>query len=240
MHLRLSLLCAALWAGLAVQAQTCSATSAAQQTTLLELYTSEGCDSCPRADRWLSGVKPSAQVLAAAFHVDYWDRLGWKDRFASAEHTARQVQQQGLSGAGFSYTPQVLSNGRDWRGWPGLPPAPQATARVQIHLQREAADRVSMLATAGPGAPARLGLWWALLEDGHVSQVKAGENRGATLRHDHVVRHYAQLPAWAANTPARLTLLAPRQGEAGRSTRLLVVVTDAATGVPQQAMQLDC
>ena len=92
------------------------------------------------------------------------------------------------------------------------------------------------------GAPPRLALWWALLEDGHATAVRAGENRGEQLRHDHVVRRYASLPAWSVDAamPRSLTLDVPDKGEGGHKARLLVVVTDAASGVPLQATQLDC
>ena len=206
---------------------SCQARSGERQALLIELYTSEGCNSCPPADRWLSSLKGRPDVLAAAFHVDYWDRLGWVDRFGSARHTERQAQQQRSSGAGFSYTPQVLANGRDWRGAPTLPILDKP-ALVQLEAQRIDAQRVAVQVVARPGAPARLALWWALLEDGHVSAVRAGENQGVTLHHDHVVRRYGVLPAWAA------------QKEGGPKARLLVVVTDASTGAPLQALQLGC
>ena len=229
------------WAQAAPSVSTCQVRSAARQLQLVELYTSEGCNSCPPADHWLSGLKNRPDVLAAAFHVDYWDRLGWVDRFGSARHTERQAEQQRSSGAGFSYTPQVLVNGRDWRGWPTLPLL-DSPASVQITLQRLDSRQVSVNVVAQRGAPPRLGLWWAMLEDQHSSAVAAGENHGVTLRHDHVVRQYTPVAAWAAaDSPARsLHLDAPHNGEAGRKARLLVVVTDAATGAPLQAVQLDC
>ena len=87
---------------------------------VVELYTSEGCNSCPPADRWLSKLKADPGVVALAFHVDYWDRLGWKDRFASAAFTARQAEQQASNGARFSYTPQVVVDGQDRKDWPGI------------------------------------------------------------------------------------------------------------------------
>lgn len=233
----------AAWA----QTVACEARSARQQTPLVELYTSEGCSSCPPADRWLSSL-PSAPaagqgqpaVLAAAFHVSYWDRLGWPDRFASADFTARQAALMRPSGARYVYTPQVVWNGRDWRGWPVLPVASDAPARASIALQRHG-GQVQVRVAPGPGAPAQLGLWWALLEDGHGSAVTAGENRGEQLRHDHVVRRHGQLPAFAAQATAALPpLVVPAKGEGGRTARLLVVVTDAATGAPLQAAQLVC
>lgn len=239
--LPLVLSCALLGALGPAVAQTCQARSPEQRVLLVELYTSEGCNSCPPADRWLSTLKDRPQVLAAAFHVDYWDRLGWTDRFASPRHTERQAAQQRSAGVGFSYTPQVLVNGRDWRGWPALPIA-EAMAPVRIALQRRDAQQVAVAVTALRGAPPRLALWWAVLEDDHVSQVKAGENLGATLRHDHVVRQYGSLPAWDAAVAAEHAerLNAATQGEGGRRVRLLVVVTDAATGAPLQAAQLAC
>ena len=221
---------------------SCQARSGDRQALLIELYTSEGCNSCPPADRWLSSLKGRPDVLAAAFHVDYWDRLGWVDRFGSPRHTERQAQQQRSSGAGFSYTPQVLANGRDWRGAPTLPILDKP-ALVQLEAQRIDAQRVAVQVVARPGAPARLALWWALLEDGHVSAVRAGENQGVTLHHDHVVRRYGVLPAWAASTgqPAALAIdLAAAQEKGGPKARLLVVVTEASTGAPLQALQLGC
>ncbi len=224
---------------LAQPAASCTARSGERQAMLVELYTSEGCNSCPPADRWLSTLKSKPELLAAAFHVDYWDRLGWVDRFASARHTERQAEQQRTAGAGFSYTPQVLVNGRDWRGAPSLPVL-DAKARVQIALRRVDERQVAVAITPQPGAPARLALWWALLEDGHVSAVAAGENHGVSLRHDHVVRQYGRLAAWTSSATQELQLMAGANGEGGRKARLLVVVTDATTGAPLQAAQLGC
>jgi len=209
---------------------------------LVELYTSEGCDACPPADRWLSTLKGRPDVLAVAFHVDYWDRLGWLDRFGSPRFSQRQAELQPSSGARFSYTPQVLVNGRDWRRWPGLPALPAATAAtaVQIELRREGEHQVFARVQASPAAPLRLAAWWAVLEDDHRSAVRSGENRGVTLLHDHVVRQYERLPAFAAALPQRWQLPAPRLGEGNRKARLLLVVTEAATGLPLQAAYLDC
>ncbi len=226
----------------AAPAAACQARSGDRQTLLVELYTSEGCNSCPPADRWLSSLVGRSDVLAAAFHVEYWDRLGWVDRFASPRHTERQTQQQRSSGAGFSYTPQVLANGRDWRGAPALPLLDRP-ALVQVQARRQDERRVAVRIEPRHGAPARLGLWWAWLEDGHVSTVRAGENQGVTLRHDHVVRQYGQLPTWAAQagqSAPQLIDMAPHKSESGHRARLLVVVTDGSTGAPLQALQLDC
>src|SRR5512134_3696486 len=102
--------------GVAHASPACTArTSGNEVLPLVELYTSEGCDSCPPADRWLSATFPSGGATASvlAFHVDYWDRLGWKDRFASPDYTARQHAAMRANGKTFVYTPQVLVQGRD-------------------------------------------------------------------------------------------------------------------------------
>ena len=95
---------------------TCQAISGERRTPVIELYTSEGCSSCPPADRWLSQWGSQPEVIALAFHVDYWDRLGWPDRFASAEATARQHALAQAAGRVQVYTPQVIVDGADWRG----------------------------------------------------------------------------------------------------------------------------
>ena len=182
-------------------------------------------------------------MLESAFHVDYRGRLGWADRFGSPQHTRRQAEQQRSAGPGFSYMPQVMVNGRDWRGAPTLPVL-DAKAPVQIDLRRLDERQVAARISAQRGAPTWPALWWALLEDGHVSAVGAGENHGLALRHDHVVRQYGRLPAWGAaagdNPLHELRLMAAQNGEGGRKVRLLVVVTDAATGAPLQATRLGC
>ena len=217
---------------------TCRVEASGAPPRVVELYTSEGCNSCPPADRWLSSLMGRGDTLAAAFHVDYWDRLGWRDRFGSARHTERQSQMQAHAGVGFSYTPQVLVDGRDWRRWPSLPPIPDAgRGRATLVLQRDG-DKVQWQVQPAADAPARLALWWALLEDGHVTEVKAGENAGATLHHDHVVRRFGAVPPWRGTSAQ--TIEVPASGEGGRPLRLLAVVTDAANGATLQAAQLRC
>jgi hypothetical protein len=217
-------------------AQVCQASSSARVPVVVELYTSEGCNSCPPADRWLSTLKDKPDVLAAAFHVDYWDRLGWKDRFGSARFSERQAQLQVADGARSSYTPQVRVNGADWRRWPELPAATVASS-VKLALQREG-DQVELRVQPDTTDERRYALWWAALEDGHVSDVKAGENSGVRLHHDRVVRQYGRIEPWRGPLVQRID--APARGEDGRAVRVLAVVTDARTGATVQAVQLRC
>ena len=159
-------------------APACSARSAATVTPVVELYTSEGCNSCPPADRWLSKLKADAPVVALAFHVDYWDRLGWKDRFASPAFTQRQAEQQRTSGARFSYTPQVIIDGADRPDWPGAAPASRTrpAATVDAQLIRDG-SHVTATVTPLPGAPARIRAYWAVTEQSH-QRGEGGRERG--------------------------------------------------------------
>ncbi len=230
-------------AAMAADAAACMARSGPTVTPVVELYTSEGCSSCPPADRWLSRIAPDANVVALAFHVDYWDRLGWKDRFASAAHTARQAQQQAANGARFSYTPQIVVAGADRKDWPDvrLPFKAGAASQVQVSLARDG-DRI--VATVQPTAsgPARLAAYWAVTELNHVTAVKAGENEGAALKHDFVVREYRPVAAWAAKPDASASLnFTPSVAADSTHPRWVnLVVVNADTGRPVQAVKLGC
>jgi len=219
----------------------CQVVAEGPMRPVVELYTSEGCNSCPPADRWLSAAGARGTVLAAAFHVDYWDRLGWRDRFASAEASARQRDELASVGARFAYTPQVIVNGRDSRAGAPLPAPVASPVHLLLHRDGDAVRvEVSASRSAGMEVPPRLALWWALREDDHVSQVRAGENAGVTLTHDAVAREFGRAAAWTSSEPHALMLHAPSRGEGGRVAKLLVVVTDAATGRPLQAAELGC
>lgn len=231
--LALALLCAS--AAATAAPDTCRASSGELRLTVVELYTSEGCSSCPPADRWLSGLKGRDDVLPLAFHVDYWDRLGWKDRFASPAYTERQAQWRGLAGARFVYTPQIIVDGVD-RG--ALPPR-RPSAAVALEVQREG-DGYSATVTPTAAAPARLAAYWSRTENGHSSAIKAGENQGATLHHDFVVRDYLPVAPWAAGAPQRLRF-SPHAGHDPAHPRAVgLVVFDPATGRPLQALRLGC
>lgn len=174
---------------------TCTAASGAARLSLLELYTSEGCSSCPPADRWFSQLSPAGSgVVPLAFHVDYWDQLGWKDPYAQAAFSQRQRARN--SRLGWVYTPQVMRDGQDFRDWPrGVAVAAQPVpipARIRLHLTlTQAPQRIEVLAESRPvdaAVPEAGEVYLALTENRLLSSVTAGENARTTLRHDHVVR----------------------------------------------------
>ena len=220
---------------------TCSAQSGATVPAVVELYTSEGCNSCPPADRWLSSLKGRDDVVALAFHVDYWDSLGWKDRFAQPQFTQRQNATQHTSGARFAYTPQVVVDGRDQPDWSRLPStALQAKqpATVDMTLTQDATGLALVLAPRA-GAPAELAGYLAVVDDGMQTHVDGGENRGATLHQDGVVR---ELTPWnaAGAQPTTLRFTSRTTPEAGAMRRWVAVATDGAYGRPLQAVTLAC
>ncbi len=229
--------------GLARATDACTASSARAAVPVVELYTSEGCNSCPPADRWLSKLRADPAVVALAFHVDYWDRLGWKDRFASAAFTERQAIQQASNGARFSYTPQIVVDGRDRTDWQSaaVPSAARPAAPIEVTLTRDG-DRVVATVVPGASAPKKLAAYWAVTEQGHVSAVKAGENDGVTLHHDFVVREYEPVSAWAAQSGAAETLRfrPSRPADPAHPRSVNLVVVDAASGRPVQALKISC
>ena len=188
-------------------AASCPAESGARRVALLELYTSEGCDSCPPTDRWVSGLPGRGlahdRVVVLAFHVDYWNYLGWADPFAKAEYSARQRTASQRRKARVVYTPQLLLNGEDYRrgylhdDFPGRVNAVNrdaAIARISLMLATETAHILSVHGTAAvPDTGKRRGAqaYLALYENNLATQVMAGENRGRHLRHDFVVRELA-------------------------------------------------
>ena len=233
---------------------SCRASSPDHVVPLVELYTSEGCDSCPAADRWLSSNfgATSPEAIALAFHVDYWDRLGWKDRFASPRYTERQRRAMLANAATFVYTPQVLLQGRDHREWRSvrLPEALSAIrkGRPGVSIAAEAVvdgDEVVVNASVSRrDVAARRDatvVAFAYVDSGLVSEVEAGENRGARLVHDDVVRELKTLPLDAATQSFDVKLRRP--AERGASPRVVIFVQDARRGEVLQAMPLslsDC
>lgn len=222
-------------------AAACSARSGPTVPAVVELYTSQGCSSCPPADRWLSTLEDRQDVVALAFHVDYWDRLGWKDRFARPQFTQRQNATRRTSGARFAYTPQVILDGRDAPDWGSLPPAVlqrKVPATVGLTLARDGAG-LALTVAPGAGAPAPLSGYVAVVDDGLQTHVGAGENRGATLRQDAVVR---ELLPWNLAGGQATTLRFPSGSapEPGTHRHWVAVATDGPYGTPVQAVTLAC
>jgi len=230
----LSVLVCASTASTAI-AQTCAAKSGDKITPVIELYTSEGCSSCPPADKWLSTLKDvSPTPVVQAFHVNYWDYIGWKDRFAAPEYTARQRQVSAWQKSNTIYTPQMVGNGRDLRNWNRWN-ADQETAVIAIALKQEAGGVFSAQVQSPHSMP--WSAYWTVTEDGHSSKVKAGENSGEFLKHDFVVRQYQ---AAGEHTGSKKLVLQTVAKEAAYLRRVNLVIFNPQTGKPLQALSLTC
>jgi len=197
---------ACLFAGFANAADdiVCHAASPPHSVALLELYTSEGCSSCPPADARLRELPAKGldhtKVIPLSLHVDYWNALGWPDPYSDAVYTERQRQLVRINGLRTLYTPQFVLNGEDFRPWSfwdrlqkrvaeiNRLPA-QADIRLAASLAKTNRLRVSGVAHArNPSARVRIRAYLALYENKLTSEVTAGENATHVLNHDYVVR----------------------------------------------------
>ena len=243
-----------LMAAMPAEAAKCVAHSGDRTTALVELYTSEGCSSCPPADRWLSGLGTRGyapeRVVPLSLHVDYWDYIGWKDRFAKGEFSSRQrklSQQQRLA---FVYTPQVMLQGQDFRGWGGsaferaLDRINSQPAKARLGLEIVSIGRESMVVEAQAALAEGYGgsdaaLYLAAYENKLASEVTAGENRGERLQHDYVVLEWLgpfDLARGAALTQRRALPLLPKAVPA--HSGVAAFVQSRSTGEVLQALML--
>jgi hypothetical protein len=252
----LVLLCAALLLPGAATAAQCTATSGEYRVPLLELYTSEGCDSCPPADRWLSALPARGygtdRVVTLAFHVDYWNYLGWVDPFARRIFSERQNQVASRNQARVVYTPQFTLNGRDFRR--GIVRddfgdqvaalgrrKPQATLRLGVNPAAGALMISVAALVTDPGERLSAQTWLALYENNLATEVTAGENRGKRLVHDFVVRDIAG--PFPADAQGRVALEHRFTIDARWKTRDLSVaayVQNGRSGDVLQALALAC
>lgn len=220
----------------------CSVASGPAVTPVVELYTSEGCSSCPPADKWVSSLKGSG-VVVQAFHVGYWDYIGWVDRFASPAYTRRQHEVADRNKLRSIYTPQAVLNGKDLPAWGSRPPGDKEPAHAGIVLTQVGANQFE--ATVTPVAASQLAptwsAYWTVTEHGHNSKVRAGENAGEFLKHDFVVRQYTQAGDYpsAGASPQKLGFYSIA-ATPGHERQINLVVFDPKTGKTLQAVSLQC
>lgn len=214
--------------------------SARRPFAVVELFTSEGCSSCPPAEALLNEISSHARrqgrdVICLAWHVDYWDRLGWKDPYGSSQATVRQRLYGRALGLDGIYTPQMVVNGR--REFVGHR---RGSARSEIQRALERPVALGLALEPAPGHPWGLRyrldadpprgarLLVALSERGLETQVERGENAGRQLRHEEVVRVAREQPL--SGREGTLSLTPPAGVERGRAS--LVVLVQAGRGQP--------
>lgn len=217
--------------------------SGLHQTALIELFSSEGCSSCPPAEKWLGGLAGEAGLwrdfVPVAFHVDYWDGLGWPDRFASPANTKRQEAYSASWRTPSIYTPGFVLNGREWRNGRGalsLGTLPKAEAGL-LEVTSPRTNQFAVTFTPPAGAVGDFDATVAWLGSELVSDVRRGENAGQKLRHNFVLLRSFSTPLKldGGKAAATLTLAHPEPRD---SAKLSVVawVTRRGEPAPLQAV----
>lgn len=181
-------LCIIALSVVALSAQELHFKSTQDKTMLIELYSSEGCSSCPSAEKWLNTFTTNPAVfktvIPLAFHVSYWNRLGWSDVFAKSSFDNRQRDYRSMGHTSSVYTPQFVVNAQEWRGW--FEGTPLSLPEQKSGILEASIDKEHVTINYQDSTK-NYTLHSALLGFGLVSQVKNGENGGRTLEHDFVV-----------------------------------------------------
>lgn len=226
----------------AAAAATCAVTSPPHTVALVELYTSQGCSSCPPADRWLSKIEPTDRIVPLALHVGYWDYIGWTDPFARTEFNERQRWLAALNGNRTVYTPGVFVQGRETPRWSDarifdaqVRAINAQPARARIDLSAKIDRRsIEVHATAHATDARQPQVLLALVQSGNSTRVKAGENRGEILTNDHVAREWSGPLGLSVDIVQRWAM----PDVAVDRLRLVALVQDAGRGQLLQTIAL--
>lgn len=236
--------CLLLFVMFSVNAQSTVVTfqSATEQAALLELYTSEGCSSCPPAEAWLSGLKESPGLwkdfVPLAFHVDYWDDLGWRDPWAERGFSDRQRAYAESWHNENIYTPGFVLNGKEWSDSSGrkdgLKPSGAKAGVLAVSSSDTNRWQVNFAPVNTDGQNYEVHA--ALLAGDLSSDVKAGENRGRRLNHDFAVLTLVNAPLVRSGglVQGDFVLTMPRNA-AGSSLALAIWITRTGNLGPLQA-----
>lgn len=176
--------------------------SDAVRPVVVELFTSQGCSSCPPADRLLGELAGQPGVIALAHHVDYWDYIGWKDPFARPDATVRQRLYSQNLGLRFVYTPQIIID-----GWMDVVGSRRTEVVQGVNTARSAAEHLvieidssstgtRVIIPAGDAPAEGATVWLAIFDDEQRTQIERGENSGRELIDSHVVREFVSLGTW--------------------------------------------
>ena len=169
--------------------------------TVVELFTSQGCSSCPPADAFLGQLAGRPDVVALGFHVDYWDYIGWKDPFASAEFTRRQRGYAEGLGQRYVYTPQMVVDGMSHATGSRVGDVERLIAarrdapKVSVRLVGEPGGSLNVSIGSGQ-ADGPADVWFVTYNRNHSTEVARGENRGRRLVNYNIVRTVRRLGGW--------------------------------------------
>jgi len=181
------------------QADVWKIDSGTNQVNLIELYSSEGCSSCPPAERWMTSLRDTRYkdtlwnvFVPVEFHVDYWNYLGWLDPFSRKAFSQRQYQYSHELGQSFTYTPGFVLNGRIWRDRSGFLTQGRNTGRLMVSLNSDHSYQIKFLPENATDDQYRI--FGAFLGNQLKNIVTSGENSGRTLRHEFVVLNLQSSP----------------------------------------------
>ena len=198
-------------AGLAL---TATPAAAGEKLTVVELFTSQGCSSCPPADSLVGELAERDDVLALSFHVDYWDYIGWKDPYASPRHTRRQKDYRSIFKLRYVYTPQIVIQGTEQKVGSDRSAILKAIDKVKdlptvpVRLKSAGGDNDIVVAIPARASAETADILMVVFDRKHETPVKRGENEGRTLKNFNVVRAMRRLGTWrgeAVEIPARLS-----------------------------------
>jgi len=218
-----------IFTALALAASLYGAKAAAENATVVELYTSQGCSSCPPADAMLAEIGKQPNVIALALHVDYWDYLGWKDDLASPAFTQRQHNYARAAGTATVYTPQMVFGGTDLVVGSR---ASDVTSQLMKHSKRDNGvdlvlsrngNQLDIRGTAG-GLRDTLAVQIVRYEPEVSRDIRRGENAGRTIKYTHVVTSWETVGEWRTTAP-----LAMRANITGDQP-VVVIVQDGTSG----------
>lgn len=193
----------ALLLGVGAAPNTVAASGKNSQPILVELFTSQGCSSCPPADRYLGKLAQNENLVALSYNVDYWDYLGWRDTLAKPAFTQRQKAYARARGDGQIYTPQLVINGDAHSGGANRAKIAKLLTRASATPANapdisvsdlDGVTRVNVGSVSGPSRKATV--WLATIRRKIHTKVKRGENRGRTLAHHNVVRQLIPIGVW--------------------------------------------
>lgn len=212
-----------------------AAAADAPPPTVVELFTSQGCSSCPPADEFLGELAQRPDLLALSIHVDYWDYIGWKDPFASPDNTKRQRDYAQALKLRYVYTPQMViqgishATGSDRSSVLRRIAEAEALPRLPVTV-RHAGGRIEVTvagADKGIDGSDEAAVWLAVFDRQHETAIQRGENGGRTLKHHNVVRNMMQVGTWTGE-PLKLTATLADFG--GHPDGCAVIVQSVKTG----------
>jgi hypothetical protein len=206
---------------LAVSAGLSPVFAADKRPVVVELFTSQGCSSCPPAEAFLNDLTKRKDVIALEFHVDYWDYIGWKDLFAKPEFTARQKSYVYSMGSRYAYTPQMVIDGREHVVGSHRAKVESVIRKAQakaskappIKMRREGKNLIISVGAAR--ASGDYVVTMATFDKPHVTKVKRGENRGMTLTNANVVRELVKIGDWNGKASEYTISLDGTDGDGG-------------------------